>query len=192
MFLTVTQGGLMSYEDNDNTEKNELQLNDGQVEQTEIICAVEGRRPHCGINIGRQTTVKEFAVMAAKIGGFEEVIEVFVEDADDPLDEAAILVEQLTENFSPIHVATHHKIEVTVEYNGNEIHRNFRPGKTIESATKWAIGPEGFKLEGAVIDFQLKYKGEVQPPDRHLGQVGDRKKKLKFVLVFKVKPQGDA
>lgn len=161
------------------------------VEEIEILFAVQGHRQHFGKHVDRRITVAEFSEIAARAGGIEETVEVFLEDADDPLASELILVEQLRIEFAPLHVARHRaKIAVKVEYNLRHVEREFRPNATVERITRWAIGPDGFNLEGDPSDYQLKYDGEVLPPDMHLGQVPHPHHEVTLDLVFKVKPQG--
>jgi len=161
-------------------------------EVIEILFAVQGHRQHFGQRVSRASTVMEFSTIAAVAGGLEGEIEVFVEDVEVPLDGSAILIEQLTVEFSPLHVARRHtEIGATVEYNGQHISRKFRPSVTIERVIKWAIGPEGFpNLEGDPCDFQMKHAGEILPPDLHVGQIPHPHHEVRLDLVFKVKPQG--
>jgi hypothetical protein len=158
---------------------------------TEILFAVQGQRDPMAHSAHPAMTVAEFAEIAARAGGIEETVEVFIEDADEPLAGELILIEHLSLEFSPLHVARHRaKIAVTIEYNMQHVEREFRPNATIERITRWAIGPEGLKLEGDPSDYQLKHDGEVVPPDMHLGQVPHPDHKVKLDLVFKIKPQG--
>jgi hypothetical protein len=158
---------------------------------TEILFIVQGQREPKAHSAHPAMTVAEFGVIAAGAGGIEEIVEVFMEDADEPLAGELILVEQLPVEFAPLHVARQRaKIAVTIEYNMQHVEREFRPNATIERITRWAIGPEGLKLEGDPSDYQLKHDGEVLPPDMHLGQVSHPHHKVKLDLVFKVKPQG--
>lgn len=102
-----------------------------------------------------------------------------------------MLIEQLSVEFAPLHVARHRaRIAVTVEYNGRDIEREFRPSATVERVIKWAIGPEGFSLEGDPSDFQLKLGDEILSPGTHLGQLPHPHDAVKLDLVFKIKPQG--
>jgi hypothetical protein len=159
---------------------------------TEILYVVQGQREPKAAGAHPAMTVAEFAVIAARAGGIEETIEVFLEDADEPLAGELILVEQLSLEFAPLHVARHRaKIAVTVEYNLRHVEREFRPNATIERITRWAIGPDGLQLEGDPSDYQMKHDGEVLPPETHLGQVPHPHHKVKLDLVFKTKPQGN-
>ena len=160
------------------------------VEQVEIFFAVEGTREPLSVSVSRQATVAEFALIAAQKSGVEGVVEVFRENAEDPLDHSAILFERLDIEFALLHVSRPGKIATTVEYNGRSVERHFRPSATIERVIEWAIGSHGFKLDGKSSDFQIKLNGIVLSPDTHLGQIAHREKAVKLDLVFKVKPQG--
>jgi hypothetical protein len=162
------------------------------VERAEILFSVQGHRQPFAEQVDRRITVAAFGVMAAEVGAIEEVVEVFLEDADEPLEGALVLIERLSVAFTPLHVARHHaKIAVTVEFNARDIKREFRPNATVDRVIKWATGPDGFNLEGDPSDFQLKLGDEVLAPDTHLGQIPHPHHAEKFDLVFKIKPQGD-
>lgn len=159
---------------------------------TEIVFIVQGQREPKAQSAHPAMTVAEFAASAAQRGGIEEAVEVFLEDGDEPLARELILVEQLSVEFAPLHVARQRaKILVKVEFNLQHVEREFRPNATIERITRWAIGPDGLKLEGDPSDYQMKFDGEVLPPETHLGQVPHPHHEVKLDLVFKVKPQGD-
>lgn len=160
------------------------------VDAVEVIYAIEGRAEHFAATVSTRATVAEFGLIGAKAGEMSGETEVFLEDAEDPLGPELVLIDQLSANFAPIHVARPGKIATTVHYNDQEIERAFRPSATVAKVTVWAIGPDGFKLSGSPADFQLKLEGHVLMPDQHLGQVAHGQKKLTLDLVFKIKPQG--
>jgi hypothetical protein len=158
---------------------------------TEILFIVQGHAEPRAHSAHPTMTVAEIAEIVARADGIEETVEVFIEDAEEPLAGELILIEHLSVEFSPLHVARHRaRIAVTIEYNLQQVEREFRPNATIERITRWAIGPEGLKLEGAPSDYQLKHDGVVLPPDMHLGQIPHPHHKVKLDLVFKIKPQG--
>jgi hypothetical protein len=161
------------------------------VERIEILFTVQGHREPFGEHIDRGMTVGEFGALVARSRGIEESVEVFIEDADEPLETSMVLVDVVAIEGPPVHVARRHaKIAVTVEYNARDIEREFRPNVTVERIIVWAIGPDGFNLEGDPSDFQLKYEDEVLAPDTHLGQIPHPHDAVKLDLVFEVKPQG--
>jgi hypothetical protein len=140
------------------------------------------------VEIGATTTVREFVALAEAKTGIDGLLEVYVENGDEPLGHELLLVEHLSIEFAPLHVAKPGKIETTVRYQGRHVERAFRPAATIEKVTVWALEKLGTTEDPN--DFQLKHDGEVLAPDSHLGQVVHDKKSVILDLVFKIKPQG--
>jgi hypothetical protein len=154
-----------------------------------VAFAVEGQAGHHEAEIGATTTVKEFIDIAVTKTGIEGLLEVYVEDAEEPLGHELILIEHLSIEFAPLHVAKPGKIATTVRYQGNRhVEHEFRPAATIAKVTEWAVGKLAPTEDPS--DFQLKHDGKVLPPDSHLGQVAHGAKSIVLDLVFKVKPQG--
>jgi hypothetical protein len=153
-----------------------------------VLYAAEGHAGHHSAEIGRTTTVREFIDIAVTKTGIEGLLEVYVENGEEPLGHHLFLLEHLSIEFAPIHVAKPGKIETIVRYQGRQVERPFRPAATIEKVTEWAVGQLGLSEDPS--DFQLKHDGKVLAPDSHLGQVAHGKKSVVLDLVFKIKPQG--
>ncbi len=158
------------------------------VEQLDVLFAAEGHPGHYSAEIGPTTTVREFVEIAETKTGINGLLEVYVENGDEPLGHDLLLVEHLSIEFAPLHVAKPGKIETTVRYQGRHVERAFRPAATIEKVTVWAVEKLGITEDPN--DFQLKHDGKVLAPDSHLGQVAHDKKSVVLDLVFKIKPQG--
>jgi hypothetical protein len=158
-------------------------------EQLFVVFAAEGQAGHHEADVGPATTVREFIDIAVSKTGIEELVEVYVEDAEEPLKHDLLLVEQLSVEFAPLHVAKPGKIETTVRYQSSRhVEHAFRPAATIAKVTKWVVH-ELAPTEDP-NDFQLKHDGKVLSPDSHLGQAVRGKKSIVLDLVFKIKPQG--
>ena len=160
------------------------------IEMTRVLFAAEGHHKHLEIGVAPQTTVSEFSRMAATACGFAEEVEVSLEDADGPLQGDLVLIAHLSVSFSPLHVARPGEINVVVNYQARSVERHFRKNATIAKVTKWAIGPHGLAVEGVPTDYQIKFNGEIESPDQHIGQIAHNPSTLCLDLVFKVKPQG--
>jgi hypothetical protein len=159
------------------------------VECVAVVFAAEGQAGHHDAEISPTTTVKEFIDIAVTRTGVEGLLEVYVEDAEEPLGHELILIEHLSVEFAPLHVAKPGKIVTTVRYQGSRhVEHPFRPAATIAKVTKWAVGKLAPTEDPS--DFQLKHDGKVLPPDLHLGQAAHGEKSIVLDLVFKVKPQG--
>jgi hypothetical protein len=159
-------------------------------ERVEVLFAVEGQARHHSATIDPNIIVREFFDIAVTASGVDELVEVYLENAEVPLDHQLVLAEHLSIEFAPLHVATPGKIKTTVRYQDRHVVREFSAAVTVAAITEWAVGKDGLNLEGDPSDFQLKLDGEVLAPDNHLGQVARGKKEVTFDLVFKVKPQG--
>jgi len=158
-------------------------------ERLAVVFAVEGQPGHHDVDVGSGTTVKEFIDIVVSKTGIEGLLEVYVEDAEEPLHHDLVLIEHLSIEFAPLHVAKLGKIETTVRYQGSRhVEREFRPAATIDKVTKWAVKQLAPTEDPS--DFQLKHDGKVLPPDSHLGQAAHGQKAIVLDLVFKVKPQG--
>ncbi len=160
------------------------------VKSVDVLFAVEGQVRHHSSPTDPKTTVREFVEIAVSASGVQELMEVYLENADAPLDHGLVLVEHLSVEFAPLHVARRGKIKTIVRYQDRHVEREFSPAVTIAAIIVWAIGPHGLNLQGDPTDFQLKLHGEVLAPGTHLGQIAHGKKEVTLDLVFKVKPQG--
>ena len=158
-------------------------------ERLAVVFAVEGQPGHHDVDVGSGTTVKEFIDIVVSKTGIEGLHEVFVEDAQEPLHHDLVLIEHLSMEFAPLHVAKPGKIETTVRYQGSRhVEHAFRPAATIAKVTRWAVKELAPTEDPS--DFQLKHDGKMLPPDSHLGQAAHREKSIVLDLVFKIKPQG--
>jgi hypothetical protein len=83
-------------------------------ERVAVVFAVEGQAGHHDAEIGPSVTVKEFIDIAVSRTGIEGLLEVYVEDAEEPLDHGLILIEHLSIEFARRHVAKTGKIATTV------------------------------------------------------------------------------
>jgi hypothetical protein len=138
-------------------------------DRLDVLFAAEGHHGHHSAAISPTNTVREFIEIAILKTGIEGLLEAYVENGDEPLGHDLLLVEHLSIEFAPLHVAKPGMIETIVRYQGRQVERGFRPAATIEKVTDWAV--EKLGLTEDPDDFQLKHNGKVLPPDAHLGQV---------------------
>jgi hypothetical protein len=114
------------------------------------------------------------------------------EDAHAPADLARTFAEFGILRHGHIHTRAVHRVQVTVHFNGQEVHHRFSPATTIARVTAWS--KRKLKLDPhASADLVLAIKpSNVQPrPDQHLGELlppGEHA--IEFDLVREITPQG--
>jgi hypothetical protein len=164
-------------------------MSDTHVAKREVLFVVEGQRKPRSFFISPETRASEFLGLVRKELGRDDLVELLLEDEDEPLAEDVIILDCVNQDaFKLVHVATPGTIAVTVIFNAKPKERAFRASTTMERIVRWAI--EAFELQGDPSDFQLKLGDDLLPAGEHLGQVADGKKHVKLSLVMKIKPQG--
>lgn len=159
-------------------------------EKFDFLVVIEGEANPRVVPGRLDATVEEVLALVAKDTGRTELVDLFIEDGDDPL-VAGRTIRELVEGLDKLlHVATKGQVKVTVEYGQHSVSREFRPSATMERIIRWAAKEKQLNIEAPVEDLQLKLGKEVLPADTHLGQVTQGRKEITFQLVFKIKPQG--
>lgn len=161
---------------------------DVKLEAPEVLFAVEGERKPLAVALPAGANPALALKILNEKFARTDLVELVLEDEDEPLGVDADLRAALKGEFKLIHAATAGLIDVHVVFNGVEHNRDFRPAATMEKIVIWAM--RAFKLEGDPCDFQLKLGEEILAPNEHLGQVAGKKKRIKLALVMRIKPQG--
>ncbi|GGJ59807.1 MULTISPECIES: hypothetical protein [Sphingopyxis] len=155
-----------------------------------LILTVQGMAKPIELAVPDDADVAHILARIREETGRTDIEELAFEDADEPLADAATIIEDLRREFRVLHASTRQRIKVRLSYEGQSHERAFRPNATIRRVIRWAISPEAFGLEGKPAQFQVKVDGRVVPPDTHLGQAAHGSCALEGVLVHNVKPQG--
>lgn len=106
-----------------------------------------------------------------KVIGVEDGVEIWAEDADEPLAVDAKVAVLADRGVAAVHVGKG-KITVTVAYNGQTKAKKFGPGTKIDKVLDWAVGRAGFNVPiGDRDDLVLRVSGTSDPldPDTHIG-----------------------
>lgn len=136
------------------------------------------------------TRVSDLVALLASQLGRPELDTLYLEDADKALKPKDEIGKVLGEDFVVLHLGGKHDVEVVVLFNGQDAKTKFARGVTMRTVIDWAVSKKGLGLEGDPSDFQLKLADDVQPPERHVGQVAHDREPVRLSLVFKIKPQG--
>lgn len=118
-----------------------------------------------------------------------ELDTLYLSDDEKPLKPKEQIGRAVGEEFVVLHLGAKGAVEVTVSFNGVPKATKLSPSTTISTVIAWAISKKGHSLEGDPADFQLKLGEDLQPADRHIGQIA-ADQKVELAIVFKVKPQG--
>jgi len=150
------------------------------------------------VQLPSEAPVKQVIVAAVGQGvrqpASSDALAVFLEESDQPLALGSTLSEVGINSGSHLHVGTCTRVMVTVNYNNKDEQQQFPGAATIERVTRWAVGPEGFKIPPTDrIDWVLQICDSSTQPhgDTHVGSlVQGETCKACFDLVPKVRVQG--
>jgi len=110
----------------------------------------EGLRGIQHLEVHPDSNLGEVKVMLIEKHGLPADILIFLEDAEDPADEASAIHAHKGKAGVKLHVHRSHKIEVAVTYNGCTVEHHFGPGTTIAHVKQWAAEREfGMSAEDA-------------------------------------------
>lgn len=160
----------------------------------EVIVEGEGLAEVETIRIPRGVAAREIVVAVAAKGGFpaEEGI-LFVEDSEEPLDLALIVVEEtLARKVHHVHRAR--LIEVFVYFQDGHKEKRFPPSARVLRVLDWAVGTDGFNIDRAIapeMELALHGKTMALPKDAHIGRyVKHPHHELAFDLIRGIVPNG--
>jgi len=103
--------------------------------------------------------------------GLDKDVLIFLEDSDEPVDEALIVREHASRVGIKAHLHRCRHVKVTVTFNGETVHHRFGPGTTIARVKRWATEHK-FKMtdeEGSEHVLQIAGTHDRPAPGTHLG-----------------------
>lgn len=125
------------------------------------------------------------ARLIAKHGCAHDAL-LFLEDEDDPLDDAVKVKERDTGKGLKLHLNRCRQIAVSVCYNGETIDRKFAPGATVARVKRWAAERKFGMSDEEAGEHVLQIAGthERPAPGTHIGTLANRQScTLAFDLV---------
>ncbi len=119
---------------------------------------------------GEDTIATVKARVCEKHGGTSQLL-VFVEDVDDPLDEAASTASVADGAFLKLHLHCCHRIGVKVNFAGETVSRRFGPGTTVARVKRWAAEREFDMSKEEAGEHRLQIVGSQDRPvpGTHIG-----------------------
>jgi hypothetical protein len=161
--------------------------------EVEIIVEGEGLAEVETIRLEEGSAGRELVAAVAVKGGFpaEEGL-LFLEDCEEPLDDALVIAEENSGKVHHVHRAR--QIEVSVFYQGRQLEKRFSPATRVQRVLDWAVGPSGFKIDKAIApEMELALHGSTTalPKDAHIGRyLRHPQHQLSFDLIRGVVPNG--
>lgn len=162
--------------------------------EIEVIVEGEGLADVATVRVPQGAAAREIVIAVAAKGKFpaEEAF-LFIEDTAEPLDLAAVIVEEKTAG-KVHHVHRAREIEVVVFYKEADKKRKFPPSTRVQRVLDWAVGPEGFNIDKAItpeMELALRGQKEALPKNAHIGRyVRHPRHVLELDLIRGVVPQG--
>ena len=134
---------------------------------------------------GKRVVEAEGAETLANVVGVEGGVEIWAEDAAEPLAADATVAVLKDLEVVAVHIGKG-QITVTVTYINDTKSATFGPGTKIDKVLDWATGASGFNIpEGDRDDLVLRLKGSTEPldPDTHIGTLSEKGDTLALDLV---------
>jgi hypothetical protein len=116
-----------------------------------------------------------FAIVKARLAGRHglstEVLLIFIEDEDEPLDDQRCVQDHAGPTGLKLHAHRCHHVEVTVTFNNETVEHCFRPGATIAKVKRWAAEHKFGMTEEEAGEHVLQIAGthERPAPGDHIG-----------------------
>jgi hypothetical protein len=101
----------------------------------------------------------------------------FLEDEDEPLDEAALVMHSGAGKGLKVHIHRCRHIEVTVTFNGETVERRFPPSATVARVKRWAAEEKFGMSDDEAGEHVLQMAGthDRPAPGTHIGSLTDGK-----------------
>ena len=101
----------------------------------------------------------------------------FLEDEDEPLDEAMLVIDHGTGKGLKVHVHRCRHVEVTVTFNGETVERRFSPSATAARVKHWAAENKFGMSDEEAGEHVLQIAGthDRPAPGTHIGALTDGK-----------------
>ncbi len=139
---------------------------------TDVFYQAEGLREIQHLEIESDAT---FAIIKGRVAerhGFPvQMLFIFIEDADEPIDDTHAVRDHAGPTGVKLHVHRCQHIEVTVTFNGETVEHRFRPGATVARVKRWAAEDKFGMNDEEAGEHLLQVAGthDRPPPGAHIG-----------------------
>lgn len=119
------------------------------------------------------------------IDSLEPGVQVWAEDAEEPLAPGATVADLAGGGRAAVHVGKG-LVSVQVFYNGLNKSKSFGPGTKVEKVFDWAVGTDAFNIpevDAQTLALRRHGSSEDLDPDTHVGTLADDQRSLLLDLV---------
>jgi hypothetical protein len=125
------------------------------------------------IEIAAEESFARVKMLLVERHGLGTDLLLFLEDADEPVDEALLVRDHARPSGVKVHVHRCRHVEVGVTFNGETVHHRFGPGTTVARVKKWAAERKfGMSEEEASEHvLQIANSHDRPAPGTHVGRL---------------------
>jgi len=137
----------------------------------DIFYQGEGLREIEHIEVGPEQTLSSVKALILEKHGLQGDVLIFLEDSDEPLDEAVAVRQQAGPTGLKVHLHRCRHIEVDVRFNNETARHRFGPGATIARVKRWAAEHKFGMTPEEASEHVLQILGtqDRPSPGTHLG-----------------------
>ena len=138
-----------------------------------VLVEGEGLPDVARILVAPGCAAREIVTAVAAMSGFPSAEGLlFLEDNDEPLDLALVIVDEVVRG-KVHHVHRARQVEVTVFYKDGHKEKRFSPSARVQRVLDWAVGREGFNIDPPIApEMELAQHGQTTalPKNAHIGR----------------------
>jgi hypothetical protein len=108
------------------------------MDRIDVFYQREGSQEQQHIEADAGMPLADLLALLVKKHGLDAGVVVFIEDQDEPADEATLKCECHRLGNSPIHLHRCRHVAVAVTFNGETVRQEFAPGATVARVKRWA------------------------------------------------------
>lgn len=137
----------------------------------------EGMGEIAHIEIEPDVTFASLKARLAEKHGVTTDAMLFIEDEDEPIDDAVRVKDRATAKGLKVHIHRCRHVEITVTFNGETVERRFSPSATVARVKRWAAERKFGMSEEEAGEHILQIAGthDRPAPGMHIGSLTDGK-----------------
>lgn len=142
--------------------------------KVKVLASIEGEASVLASERTAEATLAEVVSDIARAHHRDDLTTLLIslEDTDEPVEPSTVVQKAFRgARRGRIHLHRCRRVAVRVTYNNTDVEHEFAPASTVHRVLIWAVGRDGFNVEGDVHDLELQLPGatEALAPSTHIG-----------------------